>query len=128
LIITGAIRASAGGVMMVRVNSNVNNQYQSTFVGSGTTVTQTSVTNYWQFVNAANDMNTTANSYQRIWTFYNYTQSGYKPVASYGNEPNSGYNMNNMHRLDDSSGISSIQLAPTSGTFNGGSYVLYGEK
>jgi hypothetical protein len=128
LYIRGAIRTSAGGIMMVRVNSNTNNQYYSTWSGSATTVTLGSATNFWQFVNGANDMNTTANDYARIWTFYSYTQGSRLIVGSYGNEPNSGYNMNNMHRLDDTSGVTSIQLAPTSGTFNGGSYVLYGEK
>ena len=128
LVITGAYRNSSGSYILVRINSNTNNQYYSTWSGSATTVTIGSATNYWQLVNGANDINTTANDYSRIWTFYDYTSSARRIVASYGSEPVSGYNMNNMHRLDDTAAVSSIQLSIPSGTFGGGSYKLYGEK
>ena len=128
LYMRGPLRTSAGGVMMVRVNSNVNNQYKSTTIGMSTTVSVGSVTNYWQFNNGNNDINTTANDYARIWTFYNYASSNYSIVGSIGSDANNGVPMLNSHLLQESGGISSIQLAPTSGTFNGGTYILYGEK
>jgi len=129
LVITGAYRTSASGIMLVRCNSNSNNQYYNTWVGSATTITIGGATSAWQFVNAANDINSTANSYARIWSFddYNNTNS-YRLVRSYGGEPTSGYRMQNIHELQNSAAISSIELAPSSGTFGGGNYTLYGEK
>lgn len=129
LVITGARRTSASGIMMVRVNSNTNNQYYNTWVGhAANTVTLGSANSYWNFCSADNDLNSTANDYQRIWTFYAYATSARRIVRSYGSEPANGYNMNNTHRLDDTTLVTSIQMAPTSGTFSGGSYKLYGEK
>jgi hypothetical protein len=131
LVITGAYRTSSGSYILVRINSNTNNQYYSTWTGSSTAVGIGSVTNFWRFVNptdSSTDINSTANEYSRIWTFYDYTASARRIVGSYGSEPVSGYNMNNMHRLDDTAAVSSIQLSIPSGSFGGGSYILYGEK
>lgn len=128
LVITGARRTSASGIMMVRVNSNTNNQYYNTWVGLASSIIIGGAKNFWNFCNNDDDLNTTANDYQRFWTFEAYATSAWRIVRSYGSEPANGHRMNNVHRLDDTSPVESIQLAPTSGTFSGGSYILYGEK
>jgi hypothetical protein len=73
-------------------------------------------------------MNSTANTYSRIYTFFNYNDGLYKNIQSSGSEPNQGYLMQNQHWWLNTDAISSIQMNALTGTFAGGNYILYGEK
>ncbi len=129
LVINGAYRTSAGGPMTLTANSITNGQYKSTWSGNSTTVTIGSTTTYWSFLpSAASDMNSTANTYSRIYTFFNYNDGLYKNIQSSGSEPNQGYLMQNQHWWLNTDAISSIQMNALTGTFAGGNYILYGEK
>ena len=128
MVIVGAFRSSASGRFDLRVNNDIDNQYRSLCIKSSNTVVASGPTNIWTFNGGQDDLNSSAQNRTRIWTFLDYASSANKVANSTGNEPDGGLNIYGVHSLDDTTAITSIQMFPSSGTWGGGTYTLYGEK